>query len=94
MAVFGTSVEVKAFEMTFEIALKDSVDSFPPFKIAALPDLMAKEAMLAITSGLASNIMSSTPIGHDTLSSSRPSSSLVLRLTLPTVSHVISIYSS
>lgn len=30
MAVFGTSVDSKAAEMTLEIATKDSVDSFPP----------------------------------------------------------------
>lgn len=38
-------------------------DSFPPFKIAALPDLMAKEVILTITSGRASKMTSSTPIG-------------------------------
>ena len=92
MAVFGTWVEVRAFEMTFEMALKDSVDSFPPFKIAAFPDLIAKDAMFAMTSGLASNMMRSTPIGHDTLSKSSPSSSLVLRLILPTIIHVISVH--
>jgi hypothetical protein len=30
MAVFGTSVDSRAAEMTFEIAINDSVDSFPP----------------------------------------------------------------
>lgn len=102
MAVFGTSVDSRALEMTFEMAMNDSVDSFPParrlmivvmrkinhrkvpFRIAAFPDLMAREAILAMTSGRASKIIRSTPIGHDTLSSSSPSSSLVLRVTLPT----------
>jgi hypothetical protein len=32
IAVFGTCVETSASEMTFDIALKDSVDSFPPIK--------------------------------------------------------------
>ena len=30
MASFGTAVEARALDMTVEIALKDSVDSFPP----------------------------------------------------------------
>ena len=30
MAVFGTAVDSSAFEITFEIAMNDSVDSFPP----------------------------------------------------------------
>jgi hypothetical protein len=32
MAVFGTSVDSRADEMTLEIAMNDSVDSFPPRK--------------------------------------------------------------
>jgi hypothetical protein len=34
MAVFGTSVDSRAVEMTFEIAMNDSVDSFPPEMIS------------------------------------------------------------
>jgi len=30
MAVFGTSVDSRADEITLEIAMNDSVDSFPP----------------------------------------------------------------
>jgi len=30
IAVFGTSVDSRAAEMTCEIAMNDSVDSFPP----------------------------------------------------------------
>jgi hypothetical protein len=30
IAVFGTSVDSNADEMTFEIAMNDSVDSLPP----------------------------------------------------------------
>ena len=30
MAALGTAVEVRASEITFDIAMKDSVDSFPP----------------------------------------------------------------
>lgn len=59
-----------------------------PFKIAAFPDLIARAAMFAITSGRASKIMSSTPMGHVTLSSTRSSSSRVRRVVLPTSSLV------
>jgi len=79
---FGTSVLASAFEITVDMALKDSVDSFPPtvhqlhveevnnslcipLRMAALPDLIASDAMLAITSGRASKMIRSTPIGHD-----------------------------
>ena len=55
-----------------------------PFKIAALPDLMARAAMFAITSGRASNIINKTPIGQLTLSRLRPSSKRVRSVTLPT----------
>lgn len=100
MAVFGTSVDSRAVEMTFEIAMNDSVDSFPPemisdvillgsnqiipFRIAALPDLIASDAMFAMTSGRASKMTKSTPIGQETRSSSKPSSSFVRSVTLPT----------
>ena len=56
-----------------------------PFRIAAFPDLMAREDMLAITSGRASNIMRSTPMGQVTRVSSRPSSSRVRRVILFTI---------
>lgn len=56
-----------------------------PFRIAEFPDLTASEAMLAITSGRASNMMRSTPIGQVTLVKSRPSSNLVRSVTFPTV---------
>lgn len=46
---------------------------------------MASEAMFAMTSGRASKMMRSTPIGQDTLSKSSPSSSLVRKVTLPTI---------
>lgn len=49
-----------------------------------MPDLMANEAMFAMTSGRASNMMRRTPIGQVTLSSSKPSSNFVRRLTLLT----------
>jgi hypothetical protein len=32
MAVFGTSVDSRAAEMTLEIAINDSVDSLPPVR--------------------------------------------------------------
>jgi len=39
-------------------------DSRPPFRMAALPDLRARAEMLAMTSGRASKMMRSTPIGQ------------------------------
>lgn len=38
---------------------------YEPFRIAAFADLIAKEAMFAITSGRASKMINKTPIGHD-----------------------------
>ena len=58
-----------------------------PLRIAAFPDLIAKEVIFAITSGRASNIIKRTPMGQVTLSRIRPSSSFVRKFTLPTVSH-------
>lgn len=100
---FGTSVFANALDMVTDMARKERVVSFPPVRcqglalellerclplsIAAFPDFMAREAMLAMTSGRASKIINKTPIGHVTLSSSRPSSSLVLRVILLTVSY-------
>lgn len=55
-----------------------------PFRIAAFPDLIAKDAMLAITSGRASNIINSTPIGQLTRSNINPSSNRVFKVDLPT----------
>jgi len=55
-----------------------------PFNIAALPDLTARDAMFAMTSGRASKMMRRTPIGHVTRVNSKPSSSFVLKVTLPT----------
>ena len=61
-----------------------------PFSIAAFPDLIASDAMLAITSGLASNMMRRTPMGQVTLSSSKPSSRSVRNVTLLTKAYRIS----
>lgn len=52
--------------------------------MAAFPDLIANDAMFAITSGRASKIISSTPIGQLTRSRTRPSSNSVFRDILPT----------
>lgn len=98
---FGTSVLVKALQIVTEMAWNERVVSLPPVQcqdsalamfalgvplsIAAFPDFMAREAILAMTSGRASNIINRTPIGHENLSSSRPSSSLVLRVILLTI---------
>ena len=71
--------------MTVEMATKDSVDSLPPLRMAALPDLMARDAMLAMTSGRASKMMRRTPMGQVTRSRLRQSSSFVRRVTLPTL---------
>lgn len=38
-------------------------DSFPPLRIAALPDFIAKLVMLTMTSGRASKMTKRTPIG-------------------------------
>ena len=92
MESFGTSVVDRAFEMIVEMALNDSVDSLPPLRIAALADLIANDAMLAMTSGRASKMIRSTPIGHDCRCRMRPSSNSVRKSTLPTeeVSRVFS----
>lgn len=87
MAVLGTFVDSNAEEITFEMAMNDSVDSLPPFRIAALPDFMASEAMLAITSGRASKMMRSTPMGHETLSRVSPSSNFVRNVIFPTITY-------
>ena len=55
-----------------------------PFNIAALPDLIARAAMFAITSGRASKMMSRTPIGQVILSKTKPSSRSVFKVSLPT----------
>jgi hypothetical protein len=55
-----------------------------PFKIAALPDLIASEAIFAMTSGRASKMIRRTPMGQVTRSRSSPSSSLVRKVTFPT----------
>lgn len=84
MAALGTEVSASAWDITLEIAVNDSVDSLPPLSIAAFPDFIASEVMFAMTSGRASNIMSSTPIGHVTRWSSSPSSNSVRRVVRPT----------
>ena len=43
------------------------IDSEPPFKITALPDLKHKQATSDVTFGLLSYITPITPIGIDTL---------------------------
>ncbi|KAI7287990.1 hypothetical protein KC345_g308 [Hortaea werneckii] len=54
----GTSDLSSAWEMTVEIALKDSVDSLPPLRIAALADLMASLPLESQTIVKLSNSMS------------------------------------
>ena len=53
-----------------------------PFRMAAFPDFMAKADMLAMTSGRASKIMRSTPMGQVTRVRVRPSSRRVRRVIL------------
>jgi hypothetical protein len=60
----GTLVVDRAREMIDAMAEKLWDDSRPPFRMAALPDLIARAEMFAITSGRASNIMRRTPIGQ------------------------------
>ena len=52
--------------------------------MAAFPDLIASDAMFAITSGRASKMISSTPIGQLTRSRVRPSSNRAFNDILPT----------
>ncbi|KAH3665247.1 hypothetical protein OGATHE_004062 [Ogataea polymorpha] len=82
IAFFGTAVSCNTLLITFAIAWNVCRDSFPPFKIAALPDLIAKAVMLAITSGRLSKMMSRTPTGHVSRVNVSPSSSSVARVTL------------
>lgn len=59
-------------------------DGHAPFRMAAFPDLIARAAMFAMTSGRASKMIRRTPMGQVTLSRSKPSSRRVRRVTLPT----------
>ena len=54
----------RALETMDAMAAKLLLDSRPPFRMAAFPDLMARAEMLAMTSGRASKIIKSTPMGH------------------------------
>ena len=62
MAVFGTAVDSSAFEITFEIAMNDSVDSFPPknceqmIRTAGLDRLTFKYCRVARLDSKRSNI--------------------------------------
>lgn len=62
-----------------------------PFNMAAFPDLIASDAILAMTSGRASNMMRRTPIGDDFRSRIKPSSNRVRRSTFPTTQIEISL---
>lgn len=75
------------------IAAKLLLDSRPPFKIAAFPDLIASAEILAMTSGRASKMIRSTPIGHVIRESVRLSSSNVFAVVLLTIQcqHLIEI---
>ena len=66
------------------IAAKLWLDSRPPFKIAALPDLMANAEMLAMTSGRASKMMRRTPMGQVMRERVKLSSSSVFAVVLLT----------
>ena len=66
------------------VSPSDKIEENAPLRIAAFPDLMAKEAIFAITSGRASKITSSTPMGQVTRSRISPSSSCVRSVGLPT----------
>jgi hypothetical protein len=66
------------------IAAKLWEDSRPPFRMAALPDLRARAEMLAMTSGRASKIIRSTPIGQVMRDNVRLSSKRVLAVVLLT----------
>lgn len=66
------------------MAVKECRDSLPPLRMAALPDLIARAVMLAMTSGRASKMTSRTPTGQVSRYSSRLSSSFRARVTFPT----------
>nr|CAA62180.1 orf 06157 [Saccharomyces cerevisiae] len=68
----------------FAISLNVFTDSLPPFKIAALPDLILNAVILAITSGRDSKITNKTPTGAVTWYNVKPSSNSLAILTLPT----------
>lgn len=77
-------METRALEMIDAMAAKLLLDSLPPFNIAAFPDLMASAEMLAITSGRASKMIRSTPMGHVMRDNVRLSSSRVFAVVLLT----------
>ena len=54
----------------------------PPFKITALDDLIARDEICEITSGLASKIIPKTPIGQETLYKVKSSSSSLIKSSL------------
>jgi hypothetical protein len=72
-------------EMMDAMAAKLLLDSRPPLRMAAFPDLIANAEMLAMTSGRASKMMRSTPIGHVIRERVRLSSRSVFAVVLLTV---------
>ena len=83
IAFFGKfSTVFNASLIIFSIAALVLLDSLPPFKITALPDFIAREAIWEITSGRASKITPITPIGQETFFKIKPSSSSFVQKTL------------
>ena len=80
----GSPASIPALLITEASALFVLIASEPPLRNTALPLLMQRDAICTSASGLLSKITPITPIGHVTLVSSRPSSKVVLKVTLPT----------
>lgn len=72
-------------EMMDAMAAKLLLDSLPPFKIAAFPDLMASAEILAMTSGRASKMIRRTPMGQVMRDKVRLSSRRVFAVVLLTI---------
>ena len=70
--------------MILKIALFVLTASFPPFKITALEDFIARAEIWEITSGRASKMIPKTPIGHEIFVRINPSSSCLFSRTFPT----------
>ena len=80
----GSPASMPALLITEARALLVLIASDPPLRNTALPLLIQSDAIWTSASGLLSKITPMTPIGHVTLVSSRPSSKVVLNVTLPT----------
>lgn len=81
--VDGIDVLASASAMIFDKSVAVWILSLPPFRMAALPDLIASAAMFTTTSGRASKMTSSTPTGQVTRCSASPGPSSFANVTCP-----------